>query len=184
MPSYGFAFFDLPNSVQCNSKMFLSVCQPDHAKMNIVFVGNAGRFDNEINLACSEVLEGLNFGNLEPREVVPSSLFHFPCLDYYIRHLPLNQKLLISMPSGFDCRSQNTRVVRSKFCTCGFCTEKFAPLDARQVSCIPYSASTVMTPVFFRQFPQRSPNRAIPQYARICMPGCQRCRPRLAILRH
>ena len=90
--SYGFAFFDLPNSVQCNSKVFLSVCQPDHAKMNIAFVGNAGHFDNEINLACSEVLEGLNFGNLEPREVVPSSLFHFPCLDYDIRHLPLKQK--------------------------------------------------------------------------------------------
>ena len=164
--SYGFAFLDLPNSVQWNSKVFLSVCQPDHAKMNIAFVGNAGHFDNEINFRLLRGLGRLEFR--QPRASGGCSVFPFSFSLFGLLYQapPIEQKLLISMPSGFDCRSQNTRVVRSKFCTCGFCTEKFAPLDARQVSCIPYSASTVMTPVFFRQLPQHSPNRALNYYIR------------------
>ena len=54
-------------------KMFLSVCQPEHAKMNIAFVGHAGHFDTVIDLAGSEGLAGTKIVNNSSQEIVSSS---------------------------------------------------------------------------------------------------------------
>ena len=54
--------------------MFLSVCQPDHAKMNIAFVGNSGHFGNERDLADSEGFNGKKDVNVKPQKIFSSSL--------------------------------------------------------------------------------------------------------------
>ena len=40
---------------------------------NSAFVGNTGHFDNEIDLAGSEGLEGMELDNIKPQQIVSSS---------------------------------------------------------------------------------------------------------------
>ena len=44
-----------------------------------------------IDLVGSEGLEGLKFDNIEPREVVPSSPFHFPLYELLHQGSPAEQ---------------------------------------------------------------------------------------------
>ena len=96
--SYGFPFIDLLYSDQCNSEdvsfSILFVGNAGHFDAVIDLACSKGleglleiqgsrilelcclqTFDNEINLAGSESLEGLKFGNIELWENVPSSLW-------------------------------------------------------------------------------------------------------------
>ena len=57
-------------SVQSNFK----VITPDHAKMNIAFVGNTGHFGNEPDLGGSESLDGKKDVNVKPQK----TFFVFP----------------------------------------------------------------------------------------------------------